>query len=143
MRLWVAKFFWFFERLFAKFRPLNDAQRDELIGYFETSMRIFDAIGIDIKAKPIDQGRLYNLMLVYLDREEVICPSGARTAMLITLLESCSPDWTLPPSSQPVSTEFALEIEGYLALEVMRNTLGIKDIRDELVNAMASSKYNF
>ncbi len=143
MRLWIAKFFWFFERLFAKFRTLNEAQRDELIGYHETSMRIFDAIGIDIKTKPIEQRRLYNSMLVYLDREQVICPSGARTAMLINLLEICSSDWTLPPSNLPVSTEFALEIEGYLALEIMRNTLGIKDIRDELVNAMASSKYNF
>ena len=143
MRLWIAKFFWFFERLFAKFRTLNEAQRDELISYYETSMRIFDAIGIDIKAKPIEQGRLYTSMLIYLDKDAVICPSGARTAMLINLLESCSSDWTLPPSTLPVSTEFALEIEGYLALEIMRNTLGIRDIRDELMNAMASSKYNF
>jgi hypothetical protein len=143
MRLWIAKFFWFFERFFAKFRPLNEAQRDELVGYYETSMRIFDSIGIDIKAKPIEQRRLYNSMLVYLDREQVICPSGARIAMLIGLLESFNSGWTLPPTSQAVSAEFALEIEGYLALEIMRNNFGIKDIRDELVDAISSSKFNF
>lgn len=142
MRLWFAKIFWFFERIYNKFRPLNDSQRDELIKYHQNSMRIFDSIGINIKAKPIEQGRLYNLMLVYLDKDEVICPSGARTAMMIGLLESFDTGWTLPPSSQSVTAEFAQEIDGYVALEIMQNKLGIKDIRDEIVDALNARKLN-
>ena len=138
MPLWIARIFWWFQKKWDKSKPLTVAESNELINYYETAMRTFNSIGIDIQSKPIDQRRLYTMMLVYLDREEVICPAGARTAMLIGLLESFDTDWVLPPASQPVSLEMAEEIDGYVSVEILRNNLGISDIRDEIRKAINS-----
>ena len=139
MRMWLVKIIWWWQKLSNKYRRLNEKQRDELIGYYENTHRVFESLGIDIKAKPTDQRRLYTMMLVYLDQDEVIYSSGARTAMLIQFLDSCKSGWTLPPASEPVSSEFAKDIDGYVAVEILGNNLGIKDIRDELIDAISSN----
>jgi hypothetical protein len=139
MRMWLVKIIWWWQKISNKDRRLNEKQRDELIGYYENTNRVFESLGIDIKAKPTDQRRLYAVMLVYLDQDEVIYSSGARTAMLIQFLDSCKSGWTLPPASEPVSSEFAKDIDGYVAVEILGNNLGIKDIRDELIDAINSN----
>ena len=138
MRTWLVYIIWWWQKLSNKYRRLNEKQRDELIRYYENTNRVFESLGIDIKSKPIDQRRLYTVMLVYLDQDERIYSSGARTAMLIQFLDSCNSGWTLPPSSEPVSSEFSKDIDGYVAVEILGNNLGIKDIRDELIDAINS-----
>ena len=138
MPLWIARIFWWFRKKFDKLKPLTVSDSNELINYYENAMRTFKSLGIDIQSKPIEQRRLYTMMLVYLDREEAICPAGARTAMLIGMLESLDTGWILPPASQAVSLEFSKEIDGYVSLEIFRNNLGISDIRDEIRNAINS-----
>jgi hypothetical protein len=140
MPLWIIRLGWMFQKIIDRIRPLNEGQRDELVKYYHNVMRIFDAIGIDINSKPAEQRRLYTVMLVYLDRGETICPSGARTAMLIGLLNSFDSGWILPPASQAVSAEVASEIEGYVAMELLGNNNGIGDICEELKVAINQSK---
>lgn len=140
MRLLITRLIWWLQDKIKNAKPLNESQQNELASYYEAVMRIFSAIGIDIKAMPIERSRLYTAMLIYLDKDETICPSGARTATLINFLKGLDSDWVLPPSTQVVSEEFANEIEGYVALEVMRNNSGIGDICEELKTAIRANK---
>ena len=140
MRFWITRMIWRLLKKFDTSKPLNESQQKELARYYETGMRIFSAIKIDINAMPIERQRLYTAMLIYLDSEEVICPSGARTATMINFLESLSSGWILPPVSQVVSKEFAKEIDGYVALEIMRNNLGVGDIFNELKTAINANQ---
>ena len=141
MRLWIARVVWWFQKRFDKSRILNEAQSNELVRYYETAMRMFQNLDIDIKSKSKEEQRLYTMMLLYLDYEEVICPSGARTASMIKFLESLNSNWILPPSSQVISDSFAKDIDGYVALEIMQNNRGIGDISNE-IRAAINSKGN-
>jgi hypothetical protein len=100
-------------------------------------MNIFRVLGIDIESKVPETQKLYHMMLLYLDHDQSICPREARTASLIGFLDSLGSGWKLPPTSWSVSKDFAEEVEGYMAMEIFRNHLGMKDIRDELANAIA------
>jgi hypothetical protein len=42
----------------------------------------------------------------------------------------------LPPTSVSVSKQFAEEVDGYVAAELLRNHLGLNDIREELLRAI-------
>ncbi len=117
-------------------RSLTHSQQEMLINYYTNAMDVFRALEIDIDSKPADMKKLYHMMLLYLDREEVICPSEARTASLIGFLDGLGSGWTLPPTSMSVSKEFAEEVDGYVAVELFRNHLGLKDIYDEIETAM-------
>jgi hypothetical protein len=121
-------------------RRLTSDQEETLVSYYTKAMNIFQALGIDVKSKSIETQRIYNMMLLYLDREETICPSEARTASLIGFLDSLRSGWTLPPASVSVSEDFAEEVDGYMAVEIFGNHLGMEDIRDEIANAIAKFK---
>ena len=141
---WPAKFLGGCKRLHGGFRrdvtngrEPSDAQAAELVSYYEKSMSIFAQLGIDVNAKPDETQRLYHMMLLYLDNEEVICPAAARTASLMGFLETTDGGWTLPPTSQVVSPNLAAkEVDGYFAMEIFRNYRGLEHIRDELVKAI-------
>ena len=48
-------------------------------------------------------------------------------------LDGLKHGWVLPPTSEAVSDQFAQQVDGYVALEVMNNTLGMQDIQVQLV----------
>ena len=118
----------------------TDGQAEILAGYYTKAMNLFHALEIDVESKPTETGRLYHMMLLYLDHDEAICPAAARTANLIGFLESLDRGWTLPPTNVEVAEQLAEEIDGYLATEISRNHLGMKDIHDEIADAIA--KFN-
>ena len=125
MRLWLAQVIWWFKKWFDKRRPLSGRQSDQIVGYHTAAMNIFRTLDIDVGSKPQDVSRRYHMMLVYLDRGEIICPAAARTAMLINFLDSLKDGWVLPPASIAVSKRIADEVDGYMAVEISRNHLGI------------------
>jgi hypothetical protein len=79
-------------------------------------------------------------MLLYLDHDEAICPAAARTANLIGFLDSLGGGRTLPPANAEISKQVSEDVDGYLAIEILRNPLGLKDIHDEIADAIA--KFN-
>src|SRR5258705_2607843 len=120
-------------------RPM-DNQAATLAGYYTKAMNLFRALEIDVAAKPVETGRLYHMMLLYLDHDEAICPAAARTASLIGFLDSLGRGWTMPPTGAEVPKKLAEEVDGYLATEILRNHLGLKDVHDEIRGALA--KFN-
>jgi hypothetical protein len=132
--------FWSLQKRRDRNRRLTSDQEEMIISYHTRAMNIFQAIGIDVESKSVETRRIYNMMLLYLDRDETICPSEARTASLIGFLDSLGSGWTLPPTSVSVSKEFAEEVDGYMAVEIFGNHLGMEDIRDEIANAIAKFK---
>lgn len=118
----------------------KDAQAEILAGYYTKAMNLFYALEIDVESKPTETGRLYHMMMLYLDHDEAICPAAARTANLIGFLDSLDRGWTLPPTNVEVSERLAEEVDGCLAIEISRNHLGMKTIHDEIADAIA--KFN-
>ena len=133
---WFQKAAWWLRKKRDRLRNLTDAEGTELLSYYEKANSIFAQLGINVDAKPAETQTLYHMTLLYLDNEEVICPAAARTASLIGFLGTTDSGWTLPPTSQAVSSEFAKEVDGYFAMEIFRNYRGLEDIRDELVEAI-------
>lgn len=131
----VRALWWVQKRLDKRRKPTNE-QGAALADYYTRAMNIFRTLGIDLNSKPADVQRLYSMTLLFLDDEHVICPAEARTASLIGFLDSLNSGWALPPTSTPVSKEFAAEVDGYMAVEILRNHLGLQNIRDELVDAI-------
>ena len=129
---------WLRKRLDRNKRP-TDGQAEILAGYYTKAMNLFHALEIDVESKPTETGRLYHMMLLYLDHDEAICPAVARTANLIGFLDSLDRDLTLPTVSE-ISKQSAEDVDGYLALEISRNHLGMKTIHDEIADAIA--KFN-
>ena len=117
----------------------KDAQAEILAGYYTKAMNLFYALEIDVESKPTETGRLYHMMLLYLDRDEAICPAVARTANLIGFLDSLDRGLTLPPVSE-ISKQSVEDVDGYMAIEISRNHLGMKTIHDEIAEAIA--KFN-
>jgi hypothetical protein len=103
-------------------------------------MNLFRALEIDVESKPVETGRLYHMMLLYLDHDEAICPAAARTASLSGLLGSLGCGWTPPTTSVEAPKQFAEEVDGHLSVEISRNHRGIKDVHDEIRDAIA--KFN-
>src|SRR5258706_3339798 len=130
---------WLRKRLHRNKRPA-DGRAEILAGYYTKAMNLFHALEIDVEAKPTEAGRLYHMMLLYLDHDEVICPAAARTANLIGFLESLERGWKLPSADVEVSKQVAEEIDGHMATEISRNHLGMKTIHDEIADALA--KFN-
>lgn len=133
---WFQKAAWWLRKKRDSRRQPSDTEGTELLSYYEKAKSIFAQLGIDVNAKPVETQSLYHMMLLYLDNEEIICPAAARTASLIGFLETTDSGWTLPPTSQAVSSNFAEEVDGYFAMEIFRNYRGLEDIRDELVEAI-------
>jgi hypothetical protein len=75
----------------------------------------------------------------YIDKEEAICSSAMRTASLISFLDTTGIGLALPPTSVPVTPEFAKDIDGYMRMEIWRNHFGMEDIHKELRAAIAST----
>jgi hypothetical protein len=136
VRFGLARALWWVQKKLDERRKPTEAQGAALADYYTKAVNIFHTLGIDVKSKPADVQRLYFMTLLFLDHEEVICPAEARTASLIGFLDSLDAGWTLPPTSVAVSKEFAEEVDGYVAAEILGNHLGLQDIRDELVNAI-------
>ena len=130
---------WLRKRLDRNKRPA-DGQAEILAGYYTKAMNLFYALEIDVESKPTETGRLYHMMLLYLDHEEAICPAVARTANLIGFLDSLDRGLTLPSIDAEASDQLAEEVDGYLAIEISRNHLGMKTIHDEIAGAIA--KFN-
>lgn len=120
-----------------KRRKPTKEQTDLIVNAYNKAMDIFRGLQIDVDSKSPEQKRLYNMVLLYIDREEVICPSAMRTASLIGFLETTGSGWALPRTSVPVTFEFAKEVDGYMAMEIFRNYSGIEDIHKELQAAVA------
>jgi hypothetical protein len=78
-------------------------------------------------------------VLLYIDDQEVICPAAMRSASLIGFLETTGSGWALPPTSVPLTPEFAKEIDGYMGMEIWRNHFGMEDIHKELQAAIAKT----
>jgi len=133
---WLQKASWWFQKKDDERRKLSDSEEAQLVTYYQRSMSIFSQLGIDVNSKPAETRTLYHMMLLYLDNDEVICPAAARTASLMGFLNTTDSGWTLPPTSQSVSPEFAKEVDGYFAMEIFRNYRGLEEIRDELVEAI-------
>jgi hypothetical protein len=133
---WLQKAAWWFQKKHDARRELSDPESAELVRYYENSMNIFAQLGIDVSAKPSEMQTLYHMTLLYLDKEEVICPAAARTASLMGFLGTTDAGWTLPPTSQVVSSDFAKEVDGYFAMELFRNYRGLEEIHRELVEAI-------
>jgi hypothetical protein len=117
----------------------KDGQAEILAGYYTKAMNLFHALEIDVESKPTETGRLYHMMLLYLDHDEAICPAVARTANLIGFLDSLDRGLTLPAVSE-ISKQSAEDVDGHMALEISRNHLGMKTIHDEIADAIA--KFN-
>jgi hypothetical protein len=130
---------WLRKRLDRNDLPI-DSQAATLAGYYTKAMNLFHALEIDVESKPVEAGRLYHMMLLYLDHDEAICPAAARTTTLAGFLDSLGCGWTMPPTSAEVSKQFAEEVDGYLATQISRNHLGMKTIHDEIRDAIA--KFN-
>jgi len=128
---------WSLQKKFDLSRKPTDAQVDMITSAHTKATSLFRALQIDIDSKPQDQQRLYHIVLLYLDSNEVICPAEMRTASLIAFLATTGSGWTLPPNTEPVSGEFAKEVDGYMAMEIFRNYSGIEAIHNELRGAMA------
>src|SRR6267142_5694559 len=120
---------WLRKRLDRNTGP-KDGQAEILAGYYTKAMNLFHALEIDVEAKPTETGRIYHMMLLYLDHEEAICPAAARTANLVGFLDSLGRGWTLPPTDAEISKQSAEEVDGYMAIEISRNHLGMKTIHD-------------
>ena len=129
---------WLRKRLDRSKRP-TDGQAEILAGYYTKAMNLFHALEIDVRAKPTETGRLYHMMLLYLDHDEAICPAVARTANLIGFLDSLDRGLTLPSTGTEISKQSAEEVDGHMATEISRN-LGMKTIHDEIADAIA--KFN-
>jgi hypothetical protein len=136
-RLVFAKALLIYRKWRDRQRTLTDKQGEILLGYYSKAMSLFETMGINIESKPEEQRRLYHMMLLYLDHEEVVCPWEARTASLIGFLDSLGTGWQLPAASDHVSKKFAKEVDGWMAVEIFRNHLGLKDIHDEIQEAIA------
>jgi hypothetical protein len=134
--LWLMRAIWWLQKKSDARRKLTDEQGAAIADYYTKAANMFGALGIDVNSKLADVRRLYFMMLLYLDRDEAICPAGARTASLIGFLDSLGSGWVLPPTSAPVSRKFAEEVDGYVAAELLRNHLGLNDIREELLRAI-------
>ena len=137
---WLQRAAWWMMKKRDERRKLTNEQAAALQGYYTKAMNIFRTLQIDLDSKPVDKQRLYLMMLLYVDEEEIVCPAAARTASLVGFLDTLGTGWALPPTSVAASKEFAKEVDGYVAVELFRNHLGLKDIRDEIVNAMNSWK---
>jgi hypothetical protein len=129
---------WLRKRLHRNKGP-KDGQAEILAGYYTKAMNLFHALEIDVESKPTETGRLYHMMLLYLDHDEAICPAVARTANLIGFLDSLDRGLTLPAVSE-ISKQSAEDVDGHMALEISRNHLGMKTIHDEIADAIA--KFN-
>jgi hypothetical protein len=132
----LQKAAWWMQKRRDERKSPTDSDLRALQRYYDTATGIFDQLGIDVKAKPADVQRLYFMMLLYLDNEEVICPAAARTASLIGFLDTTGAGWAMPPTSQTVTPEFAKDVDGYFAMEIFRNYRGLEDIHTELVDAI-------
>jgi hypothetical protein len=132
----LAKITWWLQKKRDERRKPTNEQDEALQGYYTKAMNIFRTLQIDLDSKPVDTRRLYHMMLLYVDEEEIACPAAARTASLIGFLDTLGTGWALPPTSVAVSQEFVKEVDGYVAMEIFRNHLGLKDICDEIVNAI-------
>ena len=130
---------WLRKRLDHNKRPA-DGQAEILAGYYTKAMNLFYALEIDVESKPTETGRLYHMMLLYLDHDEAICPAVARTANLIGFLDSLDRGLTLPSAGAEISKQSAEDVDGYMALEISRNHVGMKAIHDEIAEAIA--KFN-
>ena len=118
---------------------LTDDEARILAGYYTKAMNLFGALEIDVESKPAEKRRLYHMMMLYLDHDEAICPAAARTANLIGFLDSLDRGLTLPTVSE-ISKQSAEDVDGYMAIEISRNHLGMKDVHDEIADAIA--KFN-
>src|SRR5258706_7860914 len=118
----------------------KDGQAEILAGYYTKAMNLFHALEIDVESKPTETGRLYHMMLLYLDHDEAICPAVARTANLIGFLDSLDRGLTLPSTDTEISKQSADDVDGHIALEISRNHLGMRTIHDEIAEAIA--KFN-
>ena len=127
---------WFRKRL-GRDDPVTDGQTQILAGYYTKAMNLFHALDIDVESKPVETGRLYHMMLLYLDSEEAICPAAARTATLIGFLSSLGTDRALPPADVEASRQISQDVDGYMADEIACNHLGMKAIHDEIADALA------
>src|SRR5258708_11986375 len=87
---------WLRKRLDGNERP-TDSQAATLAGYYTKAMNLFRALEIDVAAKPVETGRLYHMMLLYLDHDEAICPVALRTASLIRFLSNLGTSSPMPP----------------------------------------------
>ena len=139
IRFWLTQKIWVIQKWRDRHRKWNPDEVNEILKAAEKVEATFRAIGIDVDSKPIEQQRLYNMMLIYIDEAEFLMPSAARTANMIGLLEYFGA-WTLPPTSVAVSPEFAKEIDGYVAMELFRNNQGLADIHQEITSAIASAE---
>jgi hypothetical protein len=133
MALWSIR-----KNLDERRKPTKE-QGDLLVSAYNKAMAVFRGLQIDMESKSPEQRRLYNMVLLYMDQEEYICPAAMRTASLIGFLETTGSGWALPPTSVPVSNEFAGQVDGYMAMEFFRNYSGIEDIHNELKAAWAGA----
>jgi hypothetical protein len=111
-------------------------QEDLLIKTHNNAMNMFKALSVDMDSKPQEQKRPYNMVLLYMDDSETICPAYVRTASLMGFLESTDGGWKLAPLHMAHDAEYAKEIDGYFAVELFRNYSGIEDIHKELKEAV-------
>src|SRR4051812_48855748 len=89
---------WLRKRLERKERPA-DSGTEILARYFTKAMNLFAALEIDVESKPAEKRRFYHMMLLYLDREEAICPGASRTASLNGFLDSLDGGASSAPGS--------------------------------------------
>src|SRR5258705_9934632 len=122
---------WLKKRLDRDQRP-TDGQAEIIAGYYAKAMNLFHALQIDVESKPAEKRRLYHMMMLYLDRDEAICPSASRTASLSGFLDSLANGRPPAPTSVEVAKPSAEEIDGRMASEISRNHLGMKTIHDEI-----------
>lgn len=134
--LFVTRAIWWLRKQFDRRRQDTESEAETIVNYHTRAMNIFRALQIDVDSKPAESQRLYHMMLLYMDDKEMICPGAARTASLIGFLDSLGSGWVLPPTSHVISKEFAEQVDGYVAMEIFRNHLGMKDIQDEITKAM-------
>jgi hypothetical protein len=115
----------------------TDGETEVIAGYYAKAMNLFGALQIDVESKPAEKRRLYHMMLLYLDREEAICPAASRTASLSGFLDSLGGGAPLEPGSED-SKSSAEDVDRRIAIEISRNHLGLKAIHDEIAAALAA-----
>ncbi len=128
---------WLRKRLDGDQRP-TDSQPEIIAGYYAKAMNLFGALQIDVESKPAEKRRLYHMMMLYLDRDEAICPAASRTASLSGFLDGLANGGTPAPTRVEVPKPSAEEIDGHMAIEISRNHLGMKTIHDEIADALAT-----
>jgi hypothetical protein len=128
---------WLRKRLDPDQRP-TDGQAAIIAGYYTKAMNLFHALQIDVDSKPAEKRRLYHMMMLYLDRDEAICPAASRTASLSGFLDSLNSGRIPAPENAEVPKPSAEEIDGHMAIEISRNHLGMKTIHDEIADAIAA-----